>query len=332
MPRDNYKKIKLLFLLQILQNDSDEDHPIRTKELCKRLNDMGIPCDRRTLSQDIDLLNKTGIEVLYYKVGHEKAYYTEDRTFDTSELKILIDAVQAASFITKKKTEELISRIAGLGGDHRAEILKGNMIQFNTHKHTNESIYYNVSRINEAIETECRITYLYYELDENKEKKYHRNKQLYNTEPLGLVYNEDNYYLICLSENRQEDDPYRVYRIDRIENVEVLNEKICNEARKQKALIPEFTKCVFKMFGGRKETVILEFSDPLIKVVYDKFGEETIIRRISEDKCVSTVTVEISGTFWGWLFQFGKNMKIRSPDSLKKEYIKYCKEVLAAYE
>ncbi len=187
MSRENYQKVKLVCLLQILMKESDEKHPIRTKDLCKRLDDMDIPCDRRTLSQDIDLLNKTGFEVLYYKVGHEKAYYIEDRQFDTAELKIIIDAIQAASFITKKKTVELISRVAGLGGNHKAAILKGSMIQFNTRKHTNESIYYNVSRIHEAIENECRVTYLYYELDENKEKKYHRNKQMYNSADYHFV-------------------------------------------------------------------------------------------------------------------------------------------------
>lgn len=332
MSMEYCQKIKLVCLLKILLTESDENHPIRTKDLCGLLIDMGIPCDRRTLANDIALLNKNGFEIMFLWKGHEKAYYIEDRTFDITELKIIIDAIQAASFITSKKTNELISRIASLGGKHRAELLKGSMIQFNNRKHTNESIYYNVNCLLEALQSELRASFLYYELDENKAKKYHNSKKRYSVQPLALVYNEDNYYLVCLSEDKQATNPYRVYRTDRIESVELSREKISDKAKEQKVNIPEFTKCVFKMFGGRKEKVILEFKDDLTKVIYDKFGEDTIIRRISENKCVSTVTVEVSGTFWGWLFQFGNNMKIREPRSLISEYIEYCKCVLTAYE
>ena len=126
MAKDNCQKIKLLKLMEILRQETDEQHPLRATEICNRLVSLGITCDRRTLTKDIALLNEQGFEVMTTMISHEKGYYIEDRSFSVPELKILIDAVQAASFVTEKKTAELIEKIASLGGSHCAEILKSN--------------------------------------------------------------------------------------------------------------------------------------------------------------------------------------------------------------
>lgn len=143
--RENCQKIKLLKLMELLRQETDELHPLSTNEICNRLNTMGISCERRTLAKDISLLNEQGFEVMWCRVGKEKAYYVEDRSFSVPELKILIDAVQAANFITDKKSIELIDKISALGGSHRADILKNNIVCFNTRKHSNETIYYTSS-------------------------------------------------------------------------------------------------------------------------------------------------------------------------------------------
>lgn len=142
MAQENWQKYKLLKLLELLRQETDEQHPLATSALCNRLAEMGISCERRTLTKDIAVLNELGYEVMWNWVGKEKGYYIEDRSFSVPELKILIDAVQAASFITDKKTAELIDKISELGGTHKADILKSNMVCFNTRKHSNESIYY----------------------------------------------------------------------------------------------------------------------------------------------------------------------------------------------
>ncbi len=142
MAQENWQKYKLLKLLELLRQETDEQNPLTTSALCSKLAEMGISCERRTLTKDIAVLNELGYEVMWNWVGKEKGYYIEDRSFSVPELKILIDAVQAASFVTDKKTAELIDKIAALGGSHKADILKSNMVCFNTRKHSNESIYY----------------------------------------------------------------------------------------------------------------------------------------------------------------------------------------------
>lgn len=317
MAQDNYRKIKLLKLLDMLRQETDEQNPLSTSQICAKLGQMGIVCDRRTLPRDVAILNEQGYEIMSLMVGHDKCYYVEDRSFSVPELKILIDAVQAASFITDKKTAELVDKIASLGGTHRAEILKSNMVCFNTRKHSNEQIYYNVDTLEQAIQDNKKVIFYYFNLDENGNKAYRRDHHHYVVEPIALVFNEDNYYLISYSARH---DGTANYRLDRMEAVEIIDEDICEKAIALRESVSGYTEQVFKMYGGETVEVVLEFSDNLIGAVYDKFGEETQMTRVADDKCTAAVKVQVSPVFWGWLFQFGKQMKILSPEGVSQEY------------
>ena len=305
--------------MELFRQETDEDHPMLASVVCEKLAARGVPCDRRTLSRDIKVLNDNGYEVMSTMVGHEKAYYVEDRSFAVPELKVLIDAVQAASFITEKKTAELIGKIAALGGSNRAAILQSNMVCFNTRKHSNESIYYNVGFLEEAIQQNKKVVFLYHDIDENGEKVYRRGGHHYVVEPIALVFNEDNYYLVSYSSRHGSTANYRV---DRMTDVKVIEEDITDVAMSLREDVSEYTEQAFKMYGGDPVDIVIEYDEKLIGVVYDKFGEGTKMMRSSDDKIIATVKVRISPTFWGWLFQFGKQMRILSPDSVKQEYKK----------
>ena len=317
MAQENWQKYKLLKLLEMLRQETDEEHPLPTSAICSKLGEMGISCERRTLTKDIAVLNELGYEVMWSWVGKEKGYYIEDRSFTVPEIKILIDAVQAASFITDKKTAELIDKIAELGGSHKADILKSNMVRFNTRKHSNESIYYNVAFIEEALQQHKKVSFRYFDLNENGEKVYRRDRREYIVEPVALVFNEDNYYLMAYSAKY---DGTANYRVDRMDRVEIVEEHISEQARELRGGLDDYTEQVFKMYGGQQEDIVLEFDAKLIGVVYDKFGEDTKMIRSSDDKCVATVRVQISPVFWGWLFQFAGQMRILSPDHVIEGY------------
>ncbi len=319
MAQDNCQKIKLLKLLELLRQETDEQHPMTTMAIIDRLAQMGISCERRTLAKDITVLNDQGFEVMFRWVNGEKGYYIEDRSFSVPELKILIDAVQAASFITPKKTAELIDKIADLGGSNRANILKANMVCFNTRKHSNESIYYNVDFLEDAIQQRRKIIFRYFDLNENGEKVYRREGHHYVVEPIALVFNEDNYYLMVYSSRH---DSTANYRVDRMDAVEVIDEPITEKAIALRSSIDSYTEQAFKMYGGTPVDITIQFDAKLIGVVYDKFGEDTKMIRTGEDAFVATVKVQISPTFWGWLFQFGGQMKVLSPESVIEDYKK----------
>lgn len=324
MAKENSQKIKLLKLMELLRQETDEQHPMAATVVCQKLNDMEVACDRRTLTRDIQALNDYGYEVMTTMISHEKAYYVEDRSFSVPELKILIDAVQAASFVTEKKTAELIEKIANLGGSHSAEILQSNMVCFNTRKHRNESIYYNVAYLEDAIEQNKKVIFRYYDLDANGQKVYRRDGHHYVVEPIGLVFNEDNYYLMVYSARH---DNTANYRIDRMDSVEIVEEDICKKALELRQSVAGYTEQAFKMYGGQPVQITLQFSNKLIGAVYDKFGEGTKMIPIGDEDCAATVMVQISPTFWGWIFQFGKLMRIISPDGIIEQYKEKIREI-----
>lgn len=217
MENRNPQKGKLLKLLGLLQKETDEKNPMSTAELCARLSESGINCDRRTLSKDIDLLNELDYEVMSTRKQHLKCYYIEDRSFSDAEIRILIDAVQAASFITEKKSEELIQKLCETGGCHRAKIQRENLVCFNTQKHTNESVYINVDTLERALQENRQASFLYFDLNENGERVYRREKERYVVDPMALIFENDNYYLMTYSKKHGEIANYRVDRMSAVD-------------------------------------------------------------------------------------------------------------------
>lgn len=317
MALENFRKVKMLKLLDLLRQNTDEDHPLTTNAIIDHLASLGIPCDRRTVSQDIATLNALGYEVMSTMVSHEKGYYVEDRSFSVPELKILIDAVHASSFITEKKSEELISKLAALAGTYRGDVLTRSMVAFNTRKHSNERIFYNVDELERAILGQNKILFRYFDLDEKGQRVYRRDGHRYVVEPIALVFNEDNYYLSCYSSRH---DSTSNYRVDRMDSVQILEEHCGDKAVSLRNEVAEYTEQAFKMYGGEATDVLLEFSRNLIGSVYDKFGEGTKMMASGEGKCVATVRVQVSPVFWGWVFQFAGEMNILSPAHIVQEY------------
>ena len=317
MPKSVQQKYRTLEILRILQEESDDNHLIVTKDFCDRLGEKGFSCDRRTLSEDIADLKKLGYKISEKYVGKQKGYYYDDFPFSVEELKVLIDAVQASSFIPEKRSKILMDKLAKLGGYHREEVLKGNMVTFNTRKHKDEKIMQNVRAINECISKHKKISFHYYDLDENKQKRLRKNRKRYIENPAALVYNDDNYYLVCYSDKYQDKV---IYRVDRMYLIAKVEEEVSAEIEMIKAELPTYTKQAFRMFGGKTEEVTLQFNRSILGQIYDQFGEETEVRAVTEDLLETTVEVQISPTFWGWLFQFSNQISIIEPETVKNQY------------
>lgn len=328
MPRTNFTKIKLLKLWEILSQDSDEDHPLSTKLIIEKLKSQGIEYDRKTLYEDIRLLNEYGYEVLCEKGQHCNRYCVVDRSFDVPELHILMDAVQAAGFITEKKTTELVDKIASLGGSNRAEVLKTNLVHFNTTKHSNENIYYNVNEIGEAILSGKKMSFLYFNYNERGERVFRKDGSRYVVNPVATVFSNDNYYLLCYHDKY---DNAASYRVDRMTEVKVETEDINKSKRPKNLDVSMHRKQAFSMYAGEKVRVRLQADKSLIDVLMDKFGEELHI--ISNGDSVQLETdVQLSPIFFGWCLSFGRKLKIISPKSLREDLHKYLNEIEAEYQ
>ncbi len=329
MKQEKACKIRLVKLLEILRQDSDEDNYISTPEVIAKLAAQGIDCDRRTLYDDIDVLNEFGYEVLCEKSpGKPNRYCIADRSFDVPELHILMDAVQAAGFITPKKTGVLVDKIAALGGSHRAELLKNNIVNFNTAKHTNEQIFYSVNEIGRAIIEGRKVSFFYFDYNAKKQKIFRKNKQRYLVNPYATVFNNDNYYLACYNEKY---DNTAYYRIDRMENVVVEEEERVLPKDMKKCDITKRKKELFGMFVGRTERIKIIFDNKLIDSVLDKFGEDAHLAAVENGKTELITSVQISNQFFGWVCHFGKDMKIVSPPSVAEEFSEYVNGISSLY-
>lgn len=192
---EKYNRIRPLKIWEILQRETDEDHPMGTEELRAKLLECGIEAHRTTIYEDIKLLNECGYEIMSRR-GRSNQYYVMDRSFSNPEVHILLDAVQAASFITDKKTAELVDKIAQLAGSQKGLVLKKNIVQFNTAKSSNESIYYNVNEIVTAINNRQKIIFLYFDYDYNHNRVYRKDGHHYVVSPYATVFDDGHYYLV----------------------------------------------------------------------------------------------------------------------------------------
>ena len=313
MPKTGDQKVKLLILMELLRQESDEGHPLRTNQILSYLDEKGISCDRRTLARDIADLNEHGFEVMHCMCGHEKGYYVDDRSFSIPELRILIDAVQSASFLTETKTAQLTRKLALLGGTHHATLLQRNTIPSGLRKHSNETIYYTIDTIEDAIRRDQQLSFLYFDLDEDCQRIYRHDRKRYTVEPVSLVLTNDRYYLAAISPDREGVSTYRIDRMDRTQREELPISLAALEARNQ---MPRRTGQMFKMFAGPVRTVTLTFPRTFLGAIYDRFGESIIVKVLPDDRAAVRVDVQISPTFWGWLFQFGGAIRLTDPQDL----------------
>ena len=314
----NDQRIKLLRLVEILRADTDEAHPLTTTQLCQRLNAYGISCDRRTLSDDMAFLNRSGFEVMDCRVGHAKGYYMVDRSFSDPELKVLIDAVQAASFITEGKTAELTDKIASLGGSHRADILRTNLVHFNTRKHTNETFLYSISALEQALLDGVQVSFLYFDLDEHHHRVLRHDGQRQVVQPVALIYSGATYYLLCYAPTHE--DRRATYRIDRMQQVRAEKEPVSREAIAARATVSDYTGQTFDMYSGVPKKITLQFERHALGAIYDAFGEDLDVFLGPRGSLQAIVTVRVSPTFWGWLFTFHGDVRIVEPEDLLEEY------------
>ena len=309
-------KIRVLYLMDILNRFSDEDHPLTTSQIIQKLEDLhGITVHRTTIPKDILILQTYGLDIVVITSTQTK-YYIGKRKFEEAELKLLIDAIEASKFITAEKSEVLISKIKGLTSEYKAESLKRNTYTANPIKPENEHIYYIVDAINEAINRSQKIAFQYYEYTGLKKKVLRNNGEVYSISPYHLVWNGDFYYVVGFSNKHNKIVSFRVDRI-------AAPPKILNKASDpipRDFDLAKYTKEVFSMYDGETILVDLKCDNSLMKVIIDRFGEDVTVLAYDMNSFRLKTEVSVSPTFYGWVFGFGGKIQILEPKRIKDEY------------
>lgn len=305
------QKLKLLYLMKILLQKTDETHGITMPEIISELNAYGISAERKGLYNDMECLRTYGMEIAGYQ--EERAYYYKvvDRQFELAELKLLVDSVQSAKFITTKKSRELIEKITGLASKYEATQLNRQVYMAERIKTKNEGIYYNVDAIYNAIAENVKITFQYFQWNIKKQMELRHDGALYQVSPWALSWDDDNYYLIAYDEKEEK---IKHFRVDKMLHIEMTEEKREGRSVFKEFDIAVYARKMFGMFDGEEEMVKILCHNFLAGVMIDRFGKDISLIPIDEEHFSVTVRVAVSRQFLSWVMALGEGAKIIGPD------------------
>ena len=325
MPKSDNQKLKILYILDYLQKNSHEGNPVRANELISMLEHRhGISCDRKTVYSDIAALQEYGVDIISIP-GKNGGYYVGSRNFELPELKLLIDAVQSSRYLTEKKSRELIEKLCAQCNEEDARLMKRTVLVSGRVKSMNESIYYNVDAIQEAITHNKQITFRYFDWDLGPTRRY-REKE-YIASPYGLCQDHENCYLLALSMRHGVTS----YRVDRMTDIRPLDEDRFPCPELSGKALHEHANRLFQMYAGESVNVKLRFHKSLINVVIDRFGKDTMLIPDGEDYFNFTVNVAVSPMFLSWVIGFGSKAQILYPESVKEQCKALCLEAMSQY-
>ncbi|MCI6434504.1 MAG: transcriptional regulator [Clostridiales bacterium] len=324
MAKTDNQKLKILYILDYLQKNSHQDKPVRANELISMLDRLGISCNRKTIYSDIAALQEFGVDIVHLP-GRNGGYYVASRNFQLPELKLLIDAVQSSRFLTEKKSRELIEKLCSQCNEQDARLMRRDVYVSGRVKSMNETIYYSVDAIQEAIAQNKQITFRYFDWGLNGTRVYRQKS--YTASPYGLCQDNENCYLLALSPRHG----ITSYRVDRMSDIELAQEPRvpCPELAGRN--LTEYANRMFQMYSGDRVSVKLRFRRELANVVIDRFGKDTMLFPDGEEHFVFTVEVAVSPLFLSWVMGFGDKAQILYPQSVVEECKKMARQVLEQY-
>ena len=327
MAKSENQRLKLLYIRDMLLQKTDQNHYLTTNDIIKELNSLGVSAERKSIYSDIQLLNEKVIEIENNKTKPQ-GYYVEERDFELAEVKLLVDLVEASKFVTEKKSRQLIKKLEQLTNIYNANTLQRNIIVSDRIKAENESIYYNVDYIHEAISKNHKISFQYFQWTVEKTEKMKHNGEIYTINPWRLNWAEENYYLIGYDD---EEGKVKYFRVDKMRKVQVLLEERVGCEHLDCFDFTNLYKRTFGMFAGEEEVVTMVMEESLAGVVIDRFGKNVMMRRLSDGFFETRVKVAVSKPFFGWLTGLGKQAKITAPSSVRERYRDYLMEIVRNY-
>ncbi len=301
---------------------TDENHGLTINEIKDELESYGIKAERKSLYDDIEILQSFGLDICTVRTNTVK-YYIGNRDFQIPELKLLVDAIQSSKFITRKKSLELIEKLGHLVSENDGSQLRREVYVTNRVKTVNEHIYYNVDKIHNAISENKKISFQYFkwELDTTNGNKIvktaRKNGEAYRVSPWALCWDDENYYLIAYD---SEAEIIKHYRVDKMERIRLLKDERDGSELYKDFNPARYAKSVFSMFGGEECEVKLLVDNNFIGVIVDRFGSDLFIVKHDEHSFTVNVNVMLSPQFYAWVFGLGGGVRILAPERAILEF------------
>lgn len=313
MAKGTNQKLKLMRLMQIMLEQTDDNHSLTMEQILAELQRYDITAERKSIYADMEALRLYGIDIIKEKRNRTCYYHVGAREFELAELKLLVDAVQSSKFITEKKSKKLIHKLEGFLSKYDAKKLQRQVFVSGRIKTINENIYYNVDMIHEAIGSNVKIKFKYFNWDVDKNMVLRHDGDDFCISPWGLLWDDENYYLIGYDSLA---GIIKHYRVDKILQLRLDKEKREGREYFREYDIAGYTKKHFGMFDGKEERVKIKFENRLAGVVIDRFGKDVTMRKSEEEHFIVTVDVAVSEQFLGWIFALGSGARIVGPESV----------------
>ena len=328
MARSAYQKLKPLYIMNYLLQNSDEDHLVSMSQLIEHLAAHGIPSERKSVYDDIEALRVFGLDIVQGGSGKNAGYYIANRSFELPELKLLVDSVQSSKFITHKKTATLIKKIETLASIHEAQLLNRQVYVKNRIKTMNESIYYNIDAIQSGISQNKKIQFKYFEYTVQKTRHYRKDGAFYVVSPFAMTWDDENYYLVAFD---SQAGIIKHYRVDKMTEISSTEEDRDGLDAYQALDMAVYARKVFGMFSGEEESVQLRFENHLVGAVLDRLGQEVFIIADGDDHFTVRADVVVSPQFFAWVTGFGAAAQIIGPDDVVEKMRQHINSVAALY-
>lgn len=327
MSRRPNQKLKLLYLMRIFCEYTDEKHAMTVAELSDALAAYEISAERKSLYDDMELLRVFGMDIRV-KRDRSVKYYLGSRNLETAELKLLVDAVKSSKFITQKQSDALIKKLEKMLSKYEASILRRQLVVTNRLKTENEDVFINVDLIHKAIAENRKIRFRYYVWNADKRRVFRRDGAFYSISPFALCWDNENYYMVGYDSDA---DIIKHFRVDRMLELSLSKDKREGESAFERFDMASHSKQLFGMYDGELCAVGFECDKSISDNIIDRFGTDIMMSN-KGDRFTFTARVMVSPSFYAWVLGFGSKMKIVYPDRVAEHVRELAHDIINNYE
>lgn len=323
------QKLKMLYLVKIFMEETDDNHSLSIHEIIKKLEAYGVNANRKTLYKDFEELRNYGLDIITNKDGRNFSYCLGCRDFELAELKLLVDSVQSAKFITDKKSKDLIKKLESLVSKYDGRLLQRQVVMAGRIKTVNESVYYTVDRIHDAINSGKQVSFKYFQWNVNKEMDLRHDGAWYKISPWALMWDDEYYYLVAFD---SQSGQIKHYRVDKMLQISVVDQRREGYEEFKQFDMARYAKSLFGMFGGKEAKVTLEADNSMVGIFIDRFGKDILIIPTDANHFQAVVNVSVSNQFLGWVMALGDSVRIVNPPAVVEDMRSLLARIAKLYE
>ena len=330
MAKKQGQRLKILYILDFLKRESDEEHPVTAADICEYLDSQGIAAERKSVYADISALTDYGADIV--RSGSPRGWFLASREFEEPEIYLLADAVRTAGFVSAAKTRELVKKLDSFVSRYQAQKRENRVYFSSCAKSVNEEIFYSIDKISRAVSEKKKISFEYVNRVLSPDRTIEKQKREMLISPYALTWQDDHYYVIG---NYEKYDNLIHLRLDRMYKVEITDmpQRHFSEVSEYTDYFdtPDYTSKLFGMHGGEIYDIELKCSKKITEQVADRFGEDIFIKKVTDEDFCFTVRAALSDALVSWVISYGDRVKVLEPQILRDMVVNRTENVLGLY-